>query len=133
MKTKAGIEKPLAEWTAQEVVDFCQSRSRENCGKVNCGGCCIWDTNICKMIPSSWNLTEKPKFTEQEVQDAKNIMRMLEFESADAKISRIDGAIIVNIKRQNFSDGISISKNMFPSIKKGDTYTFSEIIGDANA
>lgn len=128
MKTTAGIEKPLAEWTLREVEEFCCSMPE---GKP-CVECDLYVLCGCDDV-SGWDLSEKPKFTEQEIQDAKNIMRMLEFESADAKISRIDGAIIVNIKRQNFSDGISISKNMFPSIKKGDTYTFSEIIGDADA
>lgn len=77
--------------------------------------------------PSKWDLTERPSFTEQEVEDAKYIKRILKVDSVRRNIY---GNGLVAMKSDN-SVSVVINSEMLPSIQPGQTYNLDEIIGGA--
>lgn len=127
MKTKAGIEKPLAEWTLQDVKDFCDAEE----DAIPCTMCQIFDSGICKSVPSDWVLIERPKFTEQEVQNAKVLNRVLN-KGILSIVSMGDTGDIYALLDDD-KTFLWLNKNSFPSINRGEAYTYSEIVGDADA
>lgn len=60
-------DKPLSEWTLEEIKAHCK-RLEGHCHECHFGAE-NGDCNICAMIPQDWDLTEKPRFTEEEVSD----------------------------------------------------------------
>lgn len=126
MKTKAGIEKSLAEWTVREIIEFCkQSRPCPN------ETCQLW--GICDATDISvWDLSEKKRFTDREVQDAQNIVRIMG--SKDIAISRnINGETLVSCTREFGGFAFMICRDLFPSIQINERFCVSEIIGGSDA
>ena len=116
------MDKPLKDWTLGEDNEMC--KKRDSCRK------CIFQNKHdkdCKIRthPTNWDLSEKPRFTQQDVEDAKILARAL----------LADG-----FERDKMGDVFSKSKTasrtlldsrMFPSIQPGQSYTLDEIIGGA--
>lgn len=130
MKTKAGIEKPLAEWTAHDIKNICKL----DVDATACGKCPVLDSGICRAVPYAWELIEKPKFTEQEILDAKAIIRISG--EKDGRIERrSDGELYFTVRSKSIRiwHDTFIDNQLFPSIKKGESHTFDQIIGDTNA
>lgn len=115
---EANMDKPLKDWTLWEVKAYCTGRDcYKDCELAQSPGKC----KILDVPPSEWDLDEKPRFTEQEVEDAKAIQRMLR---DDGKLTRsIYGILTYGL--------ISLKKDAFPSIHPGQSYTLDEIIGGA--
>ncbi len=118
---EANMDKPLKDWTLGEAKEYCTSRNG------NCADDCIFSKKgigmVCGIAPKPvwWTLPEKPRFTEQEVEDAKAIRRMLR---DDGKLTRsIYGILTYGL--------VSLKKDAFPSIHPGQSYTLDEIIGGA--
>lgn len=90
------------------------------------------DPDYCTAIYQAINhpdrIIRKPRFTEQEVEDAKTIVRI----HADATHLERDSTG-GNVLRLCFFERNSrpINIHMFPSIKPGESYTLKEIIGGA--
>ena len=134
-KEEANMDKPLKDWTLGEAKEYCTSRNG------NCADDCIFSKKgigmVCGIAPKPvwWTLPEKPRFTEQEVEDAKTIKRMF---GADN---------FTHIRKDQFGlcemmDGpgddpnvgwcaIGMEEGMFPSLRPGETITIDEIIGGA--
>ena len=132
---EANMDKPLKDWTLGEAKEYCTSRNG------NCADDCIFSKKgigmVCGIAPKPvwWTLPEKPRFTEQEVEDAKTIKRMF---GADN---------FTHIRKDQFGlcemmDGpgddpnvgwcaIGMEEGMFPSLRPGETITIDEIIGGA--
>ena len=130
---EANMDKPLKDWTLGEAKEYCTSRNG------NCADDCIFSKKgigmVCGIAPKPvwWTLPEKPRFTEQEVEDAKTIKRMF---GADN---------FTHIRKDQFGlcemmDGpgddpnvgwcaIGMEEGMFPSLRPGETITIDEIIG----
>ena len=72
-------------------------------------------------------IIRKPRFTPQEVEDAKYIKRILKVDSVRRNIY---GNGLVAMKSDN-SVSVVINSEMFPSIHSGQSYTLDEIIGGA--
>lgn len=122
---EVNMDKPLKDWTLGELSEYCKCHTSENGNCMNCDlqkgiGCCPFEC-----APADWDLSEKPRFTEQDVEDAKILARAL----------LADG-----FERDKMGDVFSISKTasrtlldsrMFPSIQPGQSYTLDEIIGGA--
>lgn len=121
-KKESNMDKPLKDWTLGELKDYCHRAPHD------CIGCKVkGDRNNCPFDgePAKWILDEKPRFTQQEVEDAKVLARAL----------LVDG-----FERDKMGDIFSTSKTairtlldsrMFPSIQPGQSYTLDEIIGGA--
>lgn len=121
------MDKPLKDWTLGEAKEYCTSRNG------NCADDCIFSKKgigmVCGIAPKPvwWTLPEKPRFTEQEVEDAKYIKRILKVDSVRRNIY---GNGLVAMKSDN-SVSVVINSEMLPSIHSGEEYTLDEIIGGA--
>lgn len=117
------IKKPLGEWTLAELKEYCWTRGDEceegDCACVNCpfGG------DYCKVgvPPHEWDLSEQPRWAEQEIEDAKFIMRLLPNCTHILRDNIDTSAIILR------GTGIIINTDIFPSLKPGEKVALREI------
>jgi len=120
---EANMDKPLKDWTLGEAKEYCTSRNG------NCADDCIFSKKgigmVCGIAPKPvwWTLPEKPRFTQQEVERAKNLLDVVgpaELRKvADMVTMKVDGKIIY------------LRKDAFPSLKNEMAVTLDEIIGGA--
>lgn len=122
-------QKPLSDWTLGEVKEHCKEQ-RDT--PARCTGCKM--QKYCDQYfgrqgdaaaPKYWDLTEPPRWTEQEVERAKAIK--LIYPNAE-KLELIPCAIRV------YTDIGAIAylhTDLFPSMKNGQISTLDEIIGGA--
>lgn len=128
-ETNMDKQKPLSDWTLGEVKEHCKEQ-RDT--PARCTGCKM--QKYCDQYfgrqgdaaaPKYWDLTDPPRWTEQEVEIAKAVKLLFpsaeELEEADPDI-RIWGN----------GDRIAlIEASLFPSLRPGQSYTLDEIIGGA--
>ena len=118
---EANMDKPLKDWTLGEAKEYCTSRNG------NCADDCIFSKKgigmVCGIAPKPvwWTLPEKPRFTQQEVEDAKAVRRVLGHEY---RLERTPEGTI------SFG-GLILSTQLFPSIQPGQSYALDDIIGGA--
>ena len=122
-KEEDNMDKPLKDWTLWEAKEYCTSRNG------NCADDCIFSKKgigmVCGIAPKPvwWTLPEKPRFTQQEVERAKNLLDVVgpaELRKvADMVTMKVDGEIIY------------LRKDAFPSLKNELAVTLEEIIGGA--
>ena len=125
---EANMDKPLKDWTLGELSDYCKKVVDPYVNCFNCEakkyiGLCPFE----ETAPCDWDFEVKPRFTEQEVEDAKYIKRILKVDSVRRNIY---GNGLVAMKSNN-SVSVVINSEMFPSIHSGELYTLDEIIGGA--
>ena len=121
---EANMDKPLKDWTLGEAKEYCTSRNG------NCADDCIFSKKGIGMVcgiatkPVWWTLPEKPRFTQQEVERAKNLLEVV----GPAELRKV--ADMVTMK----ADGkiIYLRKDAFPSLKNEVAVTLDEIIGGAS-
>ena len=124
------MDKPLKDWTLREVEANCQKKAR-------CKDCDMLRQNgyECRFSggPYLWDLSDKPRFTEQEVEDAKTIKRMFGTDSFTHIHKDEDGwTEMMDGPGEDWTIGwcsIGMEEGMFPSIRPGETVTLDEIIG----
>ena len=122
------MDKPLKDWTLGEVKECCSKHG-------TCVSECPFSTKnkLCRMTsnPCDWDLTDKPRWTQQEVERAKAIKVI--WPNAD-RIQGSCGSFGVGIYYVWFSSDLLGQINdddCFPSIGSGETVTLDEIIGGA--
>ena len=126
-KEEANMDKPLKDWTLGELSEYCERNVSENGDCMNCDlqtgiGYCPFDG-----APSDWVLDQNPRFTEQDVEDAKAVKRVF---GRDGTVKRLNKAITDPYSNLTF-DHMYINESMFPCIFEGQEYTLDEIIGGA--
>lgn len=124
---EVNMDKPLKDWTLGELSEYCKCHTSENGNCMNCDlqkgiGCCPFEC-----APADWDLSEKPRFTEQDVEDAKAIKRVF---GRDGTVKRLNKAITDPYSNLTF-DHMYINESMFPCVFEGQEYTLDEIIGGA--
>ena len=125
---EANMDKPLKDWTLGEAKEYCTSRNG------NCADDCIFSKKgigmVCGIAPKPvwWTLPEKPRFTEQEVEDAKMLLRIFP-EHPDSVSRANDGTVTLAAKGAWRG---CLNSDAFPSIRPGQSYTLDEIIGGAD-
>ena len=119
------MDKPLKDWTLGEVQEYCRKTDCEDC---------IFDTDApevsrCPMAgnPSAWSFIRKPRWTEQEVEDAKAVKRVF---GRDGAIKRCSKALTNPYSNLVF-DHLYINEDLFPSLRPGESVKLEEIIGGA--
>ena len=132
---EANMDKPLNDWTLGEAKEYCTSRNG------NCADDCIFSKKgigmVCGIAPKPvwWTLPEKPRWTEQEVEDAKAIKRMFGDDNFTHIHKDEDGLCeMMDGPGDDPNVGwcaIGMEEGMFPSIRPGETVTLDEIIGGA--
>ena len=131
---EANMDKPLKDWTLGELKEYCGTAVYQ-CHK----GICPFK-NICdritsenqgdRVVPGDWDLTDKPRFTQQEVEDAKAIKRLLTEYTGVKRIEHQWGTNLLLTSEE--SEEFAIEPKLFPSIKPGQSYTLDEIVGGAD-
>lgn len=119
------MDKPLKDWTLGEIKAECEKH--EFC-KPECPAYKLEGERHCrvKYSPTTWDLTKPPRWTEQEVEDAKKIKYLL---PNAIGIGRQAGIIMLYVNRLDGSF-TELKQDLFPSIQPGQEYTLDEIIGD---
>jgi hypothetical protein len=112
--------KPLKNWTVGAVQDFCAYHHCDKCLLYTLKKRCRFKGN-----PDDWDLPDQSRFTEQEVEDAKTLMRMYPRYDSIRRHSELSIALICNGDIR----GGYIHGAMFPSIKEGETVKLSDIAG----
>ena len=126
---EANMDKPLKDWTLGEAKEYCTSRNG------NCADDCIFSKKgigmVCGIAPKPvwWTLPEKPRFTEQEVEDAKTIKRIFDC-AGDVIVERHRDHKLRLIKNGGVL-GVFLNMSLFSSIHPGQSYTLDKIIGGA--
>lgn len=126
---EANMDKPLKEWTLGGCQEYCVKQIFKAAEK---GGYCetycdLHKRGICKNEwCSEWDLSEKPRFTEQEVERAKAIR--LIYPTA-YRLEEADPLIRVWDKEGKLLAHVDV--NLFLSLKPEQSYTLDEIIGGA--
>lgn len=124
------MNKPLSEWTLGEVKAECEKHT------AHCVGCPLWtDAAGCRLDtscyrdndPKRWDLSEPPRWTEQDKEDAEAIRRVF---GRGGTVKRYHKAFTEPNSNLVF-DSLYINEYLFPSIKAGQEYTLDEIIGGA--
>lgn len=130
MMKEANMDKPLKDWTLGDCRDYCGKQIFKAAEK---GGCCetycdLYKRGICKNEwCSEWDLSDKPRWTEQEVKDAKTVRRVF---GRNGTVERHRKVMTEPYSNLVF-DHLYINEELFPSIKPGQSYTLDEIIGGA--
>ena len=121
-KEEANMDKPLKDWTLGECMGECSKLTYRG---LTCEQCPL--DKICGSAVDEWDLTDKPRWTQQEVEDAKTVRRVF---GRDGTIERYSKAFTVPYSPLTF-DHLYINEDLFPSILPGQSYTLDEIIGGA--
>ena len=126
-KEKANMDKPLKDWTLEECKAYCSEKYGAACfndDEIN--DCVLEKCGLCCSEPKDMDLLGKPRFTEQEVEDAKYIKRILKVDL----VSRNQYGNGLVAKRDDDSVSVVVNSEMFPSIRPGQSYSLDEIIGN---
>lgn len=119
----ASMDKPLKDWTLEEVKECCSKHG-------TCVSDCPFSTKnkLCRMTsnPCDWDLTDKPRWTQQEVERAKAIKLIY---PAAYRLEEADPLIRVWDKEGKLLAHVDV--NLFLSFQPGQSYTLDEIIGGA--
>lgn len=112
---EANMDKPLKDYTLGELKTECEAHN-------GCVGCHFEGSAFCtqkcaELCPSKWDLSEKPRFTQQEAEDAKTLYRLFGNYS------------VAEFGARHCFGGLRLKENAFPSIQIGQSYTLDEIIG----
>lgn len=127
------MNKPLSEWTLGEVKAECEKHT------AHCVGCPLWtDAAGCRLDtscyrdndPKEWDLSEPPRWTEQDKQDAANMKRALPLANNISRSTK--GDLLVDFKGPEIYPGFFVYYGLFPSLKPGESATLDEIIGDGD-
>lgn len=118
------MDNPVKDWTLSEVKDYCFAHDcYEGCELAESPGRC----KILDVPPCEWDLGEKPRFTEQEVEFARL------FKAACKNvvwIQRKDEETLAWVVEYS-NEEYRLPFRLFPSIQPGQSYTLDEIIGGA--
>ena len=126
MDKEDNMNKPLSEWTLGEVKAECEKHT------AHCVGCPLWtDAAGCRLDtscyrdndPKEWDLSEPPRWTEQDKEDAMMIKRLIPWAN---QVNRgMEGSLSLN-------PVTAIDRKLFPLLKPGESAMLDEIIGGTN-
>lgn len=138
VKEEANMDKPLKDWTFSEVQKYC--KKQRNTPEL-CSACKI--KKFCDKYlggkgesasPKYWDLSEPSRWTEQEVEDATYLKKILDNRKIGYLTREWGGELRFcdNYgKSESVFSSISLCPAMFSSLRPGQSYTLDEIIGGA--
>lgn len=125
---EANMDKPLKDWTLGELKEWCYQYGKAHTDKPCEQTCPIYQRGICcREWVHEWDLEEKPRWTEQEVERAKAIKVLW----PEANTIKADGDWTVLLNSNKGLIRETIARKLFPSAEKNRVYTLDEIIGGA--
>ena len=127
-KKEADMEKrkPHKDWTLGEVQRYCAARNG------NCSDDCAFSRKgvgfVCKVAlkPRDWGLSTPPRFTEEEVADARAIVKLLPY--PELTLCRENGGSLW--LESTAMSYLHLSGNAFPSILPGTSVSLKEIASE---
>lgn len=127
-RKEANMDKPLKDWTLGELKEWCYQYRKAHTNNPCEQKCPIYQRGICcREWVHEWDLEGKPRWTEQEVEDAKCTKRILGVDVVSR--NEYGGGLVAS--QSNGSVSIVITRELFPSLHPGETVTLDEIIGGA--
>lgn len=116
------VDKLLKDWTLGEVEKLCHDLGKD------CDGCPFY-VDYCKVNgqPRDWDLSEKPHWTEQEVELAKAAKKLFPEASDLARMN----ACALALSNDHGGHIANINSDLFPSLPLGLCVKLDEIIGGA--
>lgn len=135
--------KPLSEWTLGEIKAECVKR---NSFCEAHGACpffvsrseklhCKIMNDVGKVHPKIWDLSEPPRWTEQDKEDAKVIRHVISCRGLKYGRFAVTGKLYVmwdgsnNVCDIDAITDIGLNPDLLPSLKPGEVATLDEIIG----
>lgn len=124
------MNKPLSEWTLGEVKAECKKHT------AHCVGCPLWtDAAGCRLDtscyrdndPKEWDLSEPPRWTEQDKEDARALKRLI----PDAYIVWRYSTCTALQLYDEYNNYILSLNNCFATLPLRESVTLDEIIGGA--
>ena len=135
---EANMDKPLKDWTFSDVQEYCKKQRNTS---ERCSACKI--KKFCDKYlgrkgesasPKYWDLSEPPRWTEREVEDAVHLKKILDSRKI-GYLTRGRGGELRFCdnygKSESVFSSISLCPDMFKSLLPGETATLDEIIGGA--
>lgn len=123
------MNKPLSEWTLAEVKAECKKHTSK------CADCLFWTDADCRIqinmaladYPEKWDLSEPPRWTEQDKEDAKAIKRIF----PDATYLKRQDCFCedVTVFSKSHSGVAHLNANLVPSLSMDELIAIDEIIG----
>lgn len=130
------MDKPLKDWTMGELQEWCYQYRKAHTDKPCEQACPIYQRGICRCEwVYEWGLEGKPRFTEQEVVDARTIKRMFGADNfTHIKKDEMGRPAMVDCPMGDDNGWffVGLEGGMFPSLRPGETVTLDEIIGGAD-
>lgn len=131
-KEEANMDKPLKDWTLGELKEWCYQYGKAHTNNPCEQKCPIYQRGICcREWVHEWDLEGKPRWTEQEVEDAKTFCRM--WPGGEIEFKRYADGRCAMIHIQGSLHGcLDLGQvDLFPSLRPGETVKLDEIIGGA--
>ena len=128
---EANMDKPLKDWTLGELKEWCYQYRKAHTDKLCEQTCPIYQRGICRCEwVHEWDLDEKPRFTQQEVERARTIKVICpDADRIRCRISENKGRV------QHVCEGnrtmLTLWFDAFPSIQTDEYAKLDEIIGGA--
>lgn len=117
-------DNPLKDWTLGDVKMECASHD-------DCEGCHFHGSAFCDqrgaLCPDEWDLSEKPRWTQQEVELAKAAKKLFPEASDLARMN----ACALALSNDHGGHIANINSDLFPSLPLGLCVKLDEIIGGA--
>ena len=117
------MDKPLKDWTLGECMGECSKLTHRG---LTCEQCPL--DKICGNAVDEWDLSDKPRWTEQDKEDARMVIRV--FNGYQIGVRRDDSDQIATIAKEGYP-ATTVNGAMFPSLRPGQSVLLSEIIGGA--
>ena len=129
------MNKPLKDWTLGEIKTECVKRNAFCKANGKCpffalqgkGSYCKIEDKVGGAVPSYWDLSEPPRWTEQDKEDAKAIKRIF----PDATYLKRQDCFCedVTVFSKSHSGVAHLNANLVPSLSMDELVTIDEIIG----
>lgn len=127
--------KQIRDYTVGEAQDICKSQGEDCYGCVFVRGkrpCPFFD-EVQTLAPADWDLSDPPRWTPCDVQDARCIQRM--FPAMERVFRKQDGRLMLGcVKIVGVPDvvgGMSISADLFPALQPGESVAVADIIKES--
>ena len=121
-KEEVNMDKPLKDWTLGECMGECSKLTYRG---LTCEQCPL--DKICGNAVDEWNLSDKPRWTQQEVELAKAAKKLFPEASDLARMN----ACALALSNDHGGHIANINSDLFPSLPLGLCVKLDEIIGGA--
>ena len=127
-KEEANMDKPLKDWTLGELKGWCYQYRMIHTDKPCEQACPIYQRGICRCEwVHEWDLDDKPRFTEQEVERAKAIKVLY----PEILYIQADDRCLRGFNKGKEGIFFDYVLSWFPSLRPNETVALDEIIGGA--